>query len=511
MGNCYSETVPAKRVILCIMDGWGIAPPGPGNAITLADPPTFKDLQANYPHSQLEASGIAVGLPAEQDGNTETGHLNIGAGRIVYQDLARINMSIAQGEFFTNPALLEGINHAVSNKSALHLLGLIGNSGVHAFNDHLYALMMMATQHKIEKLYLHLITDGRDSPPHDGINQIINVEDRLARYARNGRIVSLMGRYYGMDRDQRLDRTKLAFDCLTGAPCPNVESAQKAIRDSYDRGESDEFIKPVTIGPNPEETRIKANDAVIFYNFRIDRPRQLTKMLLDAAIPNLKLVTMTNYRHDFQIPVAFPDIVIKNSLGEVISNANLKQLRAAESEKERFVTYYFNGQREEAFPGEERLIVPSPKVPTYDLTPAMSTNELVDAFCKTYLADDHSLAVINIACPDMVAHTGNIEKTIEAIKAADAGLAKLLECAAQTDSYLLMTGDHGNAEELLNRETNEMDTEHSLFPVPFIIYAKEKLTGSLDNGVLADIAPTILALLEIDKPAEMTGKNLYIK
>jgi len=498
-----------KRVILCIMDGWGIAPASPGNAITLANPPTYNDLLEHYPHSQLEASGIAVGLPADQDGNTETGHLNIGAGRIVYQDLARINMSIAEGSFFSNPALLEAINHANSNHSALHLVGLIGASGVHAANEHLYALIMLAAQHKIEKVYLHLITDGRDSPPHDAINQINAVGNHLTRYLSAGKIASLLGRYYAMDRDMRLDRTKLAFDCLTGAPCPNVEEAEKAIKESYDRGESDEFIKPVSIGENPAETRIKNNDAVIFYNFRIDRPRQLTKTILDANIPNLKLVTMTKYHPKFDISVAFPDQTLKNPLGELISVIGQKQLRAAESEKERFVTYYFNGQRYDPFPGEERLIIPSPQVATYDLTPEMSTPLLIDSFCKTFATNKFILGVINIACPDMVAHTGNVEKTILAIRAADAGLAKLLELANQTDSYLLITGDHGNAEEVLNRESGEIDTKHSLFPVPFIIYAKEPLAGKLENGVLADVAPTILSLLGIPKPTEMTGKNLY--
>lgn len=497
-----------KRVILCIMDGWGIAPPGPGNGITLADPQTFKFLNDNYPHSQLEASGIAVGLPAEQDGNTETGHLNIGAGRIVYQDLARINMSIAEGSFFNNPALLSAINHAKTNNSALHLLGLIGSSGVHAYNDHLYALIMLAAQHKIDKLYLHLITDGRDSPPTDCLNQVRSVAEYLARHITAGQIASLMGRYYAMDRDMRLDRTKLAFDCLTGANQTGSETAEKAIQESYDRGETDEFIKPTAIGPNFSQTRLRANDAVIFYNFRIDRPRQLTKTILDAEVPNLKFVTMTKYHKNFAVPVAFPDLVINNTLGEVVAKAGLKQLRAAESEKERFVTYYFNGQHEEAFTGEDRLIVPSPKIATYDLQPEMSTPFLVDSFCQAYAADSHTLGIINIACPDMVAHTGNIDKTVLAIKAADAGLAKLVDLAKQTDAYLLVTGDHGNAEELVNRQ-GSIDTEHSLFPVPFILFAKDKPAGKLENGVLADIAPTILSLLEIEKPADMTGKNLY--
>lgn len=498
-----------KRLILCIMDGWGIAPVGPGNAITLANPQTYGHLLEHYPHSQLEAAGIAVGLPADQDGNTETGHLNIGAGRIVYQDLARINMSIAEGSFFVNPALLSAINHANSNHSVLHLVGLIGASGVHAYNEHLYALIMMAAQHKVEKVYLHLITDGRDSPPHDAINQIKFVEDHLTRYLSGGKIASLMGRYYAMDRDLRLDRTKLALDCLTGTTCPNIETANIAIKGSYDRGESDEFIKPVTIGPNPAETRIKTNDAMIFYNFRIDRPRQLTKAILNANLPNLKIITLTQYHPRFDLSVAFPDFAIKNTLGEIISSSGLLQLRAAESEKERFVTYYFSGQRDDPFPGEDRLILPSPKVATYDLIPEMSTVPLIDSFCNSFSTKDYVLGIINIACPDMVAHTGNIGKTVLAIKAADTGLAKLVDLAKRTNSFLLMTGDHGNAEELLNRETQEQDTKHSLYPVPLVIYTKEPLPGKLENGVLADIAPTILALLGILKPQEMTGKNLY--
>lgn len=498
------------KVILCILDGYGIAPAGPGNAISIANPPNIGHLLQTYPHSQLEASGIGVGLPANQDGNTETGHLNIGAGRIVYQDLARINMSIADGSFFTNPALLSAIDHAKKNNSALHLLGMIGSSGVHAFNDHLYALIMLAAQHKLAKVYLHLITDGRDSPPFNAIAQIKAVQERISRY-QTGKIVSLLGRYYAMDRDMRLDRTQQAFKCLTTTDVPNHPDALEAIQSSYDAGDSDEFVKPITIGNDAAWTRLNPNDALIFYNFRIDRPRQLTKAILDAGIPNLKVVTMTNYHSHFQVPIAFADVPIKNSLGEVVSNLHLKQLRAAESEKERFVTYYFNGQRDEPFPGEDVVIVPSPKVTTYDLKPEMSTAELIDAFSEKYRTGEYSLGIINIACPDMVAHTGNIEKTVLAIKAADIAISRLIELSNVTNSYLLITGDHGNAEELLNRDTGEMDTEHSTFPVPFIIYSQPNMDAKLENGVLADIAPTILGLLNLDRPPEMTGNNLIIK
>lgn len=499
--------MPANKVILCILDGWGIAPEGPGNAITLANPPTYKYLLENFPHSQLEASGIAVGLPAEQDGNTETGHLNIGAGRIVYQDLARINLAIADGSFFNNPALLEAVNHAKQNNSTLHLLGLIGSSGVHASNEHLFALIILAAHHKLPAVFLHLITDGRDSPPHDAINQVAAVESFTTRY-RTGKIASLLGRYYAMDRDQRLNRTQKAFLCLTTTTDPNISDPITAIKLSYERGDSDEFVKPVSIGVNPAQTRIQKNDAVIFYNFRIDRPRQLTKMLLDAKIDNLKMVTMTKYRSDFQALVAFPEVPLINSLGEVISKAGKTQLRAAESEKERFVTYYFNGQNEAPFSGEDRLIVPSPKVATYDLAPAMSTDELVSQFSQKFSSAEYSLGVINLACPDMVAHTGQIDKTIEAVLAADNALANLIKLANETHATLVVTGDHGNAEELQNRDTGEVDTEHSLYPVPLIIYNQERKNQKLDSGVLADIAPTVLNLLGIDKPAEMTGTNL---
>lgn len=498
-----------NKVILCILDGWGIAPAGPGNAITLADPPTYKYLLDNFPHSQLEASGIAVGLPTEQDGNTETGHLNIGAGRIIYQDLARINLSIADGSFFTNEALIDAINYVKKNNSTLHLLGLIGSSGVHAYNEHLYALIMMAVHHKVEKLNLHLITDGRDSPPFDSINQITKIQERLHHY-QIGKIASLMGRYYAMDRDQHLDRTKLAFECLVKTTAPNQKSAAAAIQLSYENKVTDEFIKPVSIGEQPQDSRLKDNDALIFYNYRIDRSRQLTKMILDAAIPNLKVVTMTKYHDDFEASVAYPDNQIKNTLGEIISSHNLKQLRAAESEKERFVTYYFNGQHEEPYSGEERLIVPSPRVATYDLAPAMSTKKLVGEFSQRYIANGFSLGVLNIACPDMVAHTGDIVKTKVAVMAADEALASLIKVAQQTKSYLLITGDHGNAEELLSRDSGQLDTEHSLYPVPFIIYSENMVNQKVEPGVLADIAPTILSILGIKKPPEMTGTNLLV-
>lgn len=498
------------KVILCILDGWGIEKDYSGNAITKANPETFNYLASHYPYSQLVASGSSVGLPEGEDGNSETGHLNLGAGRIVFQDLARINMSIADNSFFINQNLLKTIDHIKKFQSSLHLLGLIGNAGVHSSNDHLFALILLAAKHNLKKVYLHLITDGRDSSPTDSPNQIKKVETIINRY-QTGQIVSIMGRYYAMDRDMRLDRTKLAFDCLMGNNIVNYPNSITAINNSYQNNITDEFILPTTIGSNPELTRISPNDALIFFNFRIDRPRQLTRSIIDKKINNLLFVTMTKYHHRFDLPVVFPMIQIKNTLTEVISNHNLCQLHCSESEKERFVTFYFNGQIEEPFKFEDRLIVASPKVATYDLKPEMSSKELIDIFTSRYKTENYSFSVINLANPDMVAHTGNIKKTILAIKAVDIAINRLARLAKETNSYLLLTADHGNAEELTDLITGQINTEHSSSPVPVILYHQSLPPNiKLRNGILADIAPTVLHLLQIEKPLDMSGSSLLI-
>jgi len=499
-----------KSSILCILDGWGIAPDSPGNAIIKANPPTFNYLINNYPHSQLEASGPAVGLPENQDGNSETGHLNIGAGRIVFQDLAIINMSIADGSFFINKALLDTVKHIQSFRSRLHLVGMIGNSGVHSYNEHLYALLLFASRHHLNEVYLHLITDGRDSPPDNGLLQVQNVENEINKYGV-GKISSILGRYYAMDRDQRLDRTKIAFDCLLGKGVVNPISPQNFIKSNYDKGVTDEFIQPTAVGDDPINSRFKSGDAVIFFNFRTDRPRQITEMVLRSGIPNLRFVTMTRYRKDFENPILFPTTTVSNTLGEVIANQNFIQLRAAETEKIAMVTYYFNGQLEVPLPGESHLFVPSPKIATYDLKPDMSSVALSDEFVANFKGDRFKLAVINIACPDMVAHTGKIDKAIEAILASDTALGKLVNLSKETGSYLIITADHGNAEELLNLKTGQVDTEHSTNPVPLIIFHPQDNQFKLANGKLGDIAPTILNLLEIAPPQEMTGNNLIVR
>lgn len=496
-----------KKVILCILDGWGIAPPSPGNAITEAHPQTFEFLLHNFPNTQLLASGPAVGLPEGQDGNSETGHLNIGAGRVVYQDLAMINMAIADGSFFTNKELLQTVKHLNSFGSDLHILGMIGASGVHAFNEHLYALMLFAKNHNLNKVYLHLFTDGRDSSPTDAINQLKTVQSKIDQFGV-GKIATISGRYFAMDRDKRWERTQETYDCLIGRKTNNENDAVSYVEKKYSQGIFDEFIPPITIGDKPEESRVKAGDAVIFFNFRTDRPRQLTELFLKSGIPNLRFVTMTKYRKVFENPVMFTATTVTNTLGEVLAENKMKQLRAAETEKIAMVTYYFNGQSEEVFPGEARLFIDSPKISTYDLQPGMSTDKLIKEFTRHYKNDDFSLGVINIACPDMVAHTGKIDKTIDAIKTADGAINNLISLAKDTDSYVLFTADHGNAEELINLLTGEVDTKHSTQPVPFILYHPSDYHFTLQPGKLGDIAPTILGLLGLSQPIEMNGKNL---
>lgn len=499
-----------KSVILCILDGWGIAPASSGNAITLANPQTYNYLLQNYPSTQLLASGIAVGLPEGQDGNSETGHLNIGAGRVVFQDLALINMAIADGSFFTNRALLDTIKHLTAFQSSLHLIGMIGNSGVHSYNEHLYALLMFAKKHNLQNVYLHLITDGRDSPPDNARDQIKAVQEKINEIGI-GSIVTVMGRYFAMDRDQRLDRTKKAYDCLTKGTNTTESDAGIYLEKSYANNIYDEFIEPTVIGKDPIDTRIKSGDAAIFFNFRTDRPRQLTEMFLRSGIPNLRFTTMTKYRDYFQNPVMFTTTTLVNTLGEVISKQNLNQLRAAETEKIAMVSYYFNGQIENSFPGESHLFIDSQKVATYDLTPRMSTDKLVDEFSRKIREDGFVLSVINIACPDMVAHTGKIDKTIEAIQASDEALGNLVNLAKERNSYLLITADHGNAEGLIDIKTGKVDTQHSSQPVPFIIYHPTDSKFKLQPGKLADIAPTILDLLGLPVPLEMNGKDLIVR
>lgn len=539
-----------QKVVLIILDGWGIGPEYPGNAIDIAETPIMDRLWISFPHTQLGASGESVGLPKGEDGNTETGHLNIGAGRIVYQDLPRINMSIANGAFFNNEAFLKADKHAKDNNSNLHIIGLIGSGGVHSSNQHLYALLQFCKQQRTERVFLHLITDGRDSPPTSAIQYIQDVKSEIEKYP-NVKIATVIGRYYAMDRDHRAERTKVAYDALVlGEGVTIAEDLEKTINEMYQKNITDEFLTPIVPlidGVSPP--RITSNDAAIFFNYRIDRPRQLTKALVlsdkelaelqesfdpyaikyekkhQASKPkshdtfirrnrpeNFFFVTMTEYEKNLPVEIAFPPEFVQMPLSRVIALNGKRQLKLAESEKERFVTYYFNGQREEPFPGEDIKITDSPKVATYDLQPEMSGEEQTKKLISAIQSELYHLIVINYANPDMVAHTGNLEATIKACEYTDKWIGRIYMAISQRDDVtMVITADHGNAEELINLETQQTDTEHSNLPVPLIVVGKMFLgkRTPLKKGVLGDIAPTILELMGIQKPSSMTGRSLF--
>lgn len=539
-----------KPVILIVLDGWGIAPASYGNAITSANLPYYNKLLHTYPHGLLETSGESVGLPRGEDGNTETGHINLGAGFIVHQDLPRINLSIADGSFFSNKAFLSAIEHAKKNNSNLHFLGLVGAGGVHSNIEHLLALLQLTKEHDFKRVFLHLITDGRDSPPKSAylyIDQIQSYLDNL----KYGEIATVMGRYYAMDRDLRWERTHKAYLALTEGIGEISYNAKRIITNSYSQGMNDEFIRPSIIEKGGRPTAVIAKgDSVIFFNYRIDRPRQLTKAFVldnfnsdanqtefdpyavkyfkkhaaqlpsvvqpftrEKKIEKLYFVTMTQYSPHLNVSnIAFPPKVIEHPLAESISLAGLKQLHMSESEKERFVTFYFNGQRENPFPGEDNIIIPSPKVPTYDLTPAMSAKDLTEELIHSLHKKKYDFIIINYANPDMVAHTGNIPATIKACEVIDECLLRIIPVVLQFHGIVLITADHGNAEEMINPHTADIDTEHSTYPVPFIAVS-DKWNGKnieLPFGTLSDIAPTILSILNIEIPHTMTGRNLLL-
>ena len=543
----------SKFVLLVVLDGWGLAAPGPGNPISQADIPNMKKFVSSYPHTELQASGEAVGLPRGEAGNTETGHLNLGAGRIVYQDLQRINLSIADGSFYQNQILIGAIDHARTNNANIHLIGLIGAGGVHSNIEHLFALIELCKKHEFNRVYLDLFTDGRDSPPTAAKIYISQLRDYLSK-AGIGQIASIMGRYWAMDRDMRWDRTSKAYFALTKGEGQLVKTPEEGIDTSYAEGKTDEFIEPCIISgvDGKPLSLIKENDSVIFFNFRIDRPRQLSRAFVfedfsKANVPvgfdpylvkyqkshlaqpitdtkepfvrgprlnNLYFATMTEYEKaivEADAKVAFPPETVKLPLGRVVSESGFKQLRAAESEKERFVTFYFNGQQETAFEGEDRLIVPSPKVATYDLQPEMNAISLTEQVLQK-LKDfpDYKFVLINFANPDMVGHTGNIGAAVKACEIVDDCLGKLSDWILAYGGYMVVTADHGNVEEMINNETGAIDTEHNKNPVPFIVIS-QKLMGksvSLTTGILADVAPTILKLMGIEIPSTMTGHNL---
>lgn len=539
---------PPKFVLLTILDGWGLAPNGPGNAITIANTINMDKFRARYPHGELDASGEAVGLPKGEDGNTETGHLNLGAGKIVYQDLQRINLAIGDQSFYKNEILLSALAHVRTHNSKLHFMGLLGRGGVHSNMEHLFALIHFAKLNTISEVYIHAFTDGRDSPQTGSKTYIKQLQDVLEKEGV-GKIASITGRYYAMDRDQRWDRTEKAYNALTSGVGHIALNAESAIDASYAIGNTDEFIEPTLIAGADGKplSLISDNDAVVFFNFRIDRPRQLTKAFIfenlvksdltfefntynvsgiqstetetifkrDKVLKNLFFVTMTDYGKlltDNGAHPAFPPEIIQEPLSAVVANEGFSQLKITESEKERFVTFYFNGHRESAYPLEERIIIPSAKVPTYDQKPEMSANEITETLLKRLNGGDYKLVVVNFPNADMVGHTGNIGAAVSGIELVDACLGKLANFALAYGGAMVITSDHGNAEEMINMDTKEIDTEHSVNRVPFIVVSKdfEGKAYTLRSGKLADVAPTILSMLGITPPSSMTGVNLLL-
>ena len=540
-----------KFVILAVLDGWGISAPSAGNAISLANTVNIDRFTASYPHTQLQAAGDSVGLPRGEAGNTETGHLNLGAGRIVYQDLMRINMSIADGAFFENQTIKGAIEHAIKNNSKLHLMGLVGAGGVHSNLEHLFALIQFCNRNNFKNVFLHLFTDGRDSPPTAAKIYIEKIKE-VCKRENVGTIASIMGRYWAMDRDHRWDRTAKAYFALTKGEGNLVKTTEEAIDSSYENGKTDEFIEPSLLCDstgNPVAT-IKDNDAVVFFNFRIDRPRQLSRAFVysdlnkvDAKksfdpflvkyekkhleeqntetitfdrpnkLNNLYFATMTQYEKPLVeegAKVIFSPETVDMPLGRVISENGFKQLRASESEKERFVTFYFNGQQEIPMEQEDRLIVPSPKIATYDLKPEMSSIELTDSILSKIKSEDYKFVLVNYAAPDMVGHTGNIGSAVKACQTVDECVARLANFCLAYGGALFITADHGNVEQMINEQSGQSETEHSSNPVPLIIVYSDYMGKgqTLPSGVLADVAPTILGILGIQIPTQMTGRNL---
>ncbi len=536
-----------KPVVLVILDGFGIYPEknDPYDATVQAKMTYYRKLWLNYPHTQLQASGKAVGLPDNQDGSSQVGHLNIGGGRIVYQDLLRINNAISNGTFLQNQAFISAVNHVKSNHSNLHLMGIIQPSAVHGSIDHLYALLWLAKENGIKNVFLHIFTDGRDDPPHEGATIIQEVENKLAEF-KIGKIATVSGRYYAMDRDNRWDRTGLVYNTMVMGQGDKAKSAQMAVLKSYESGVTDEFIKPLNIvdEENKPIGLVSDNDAVIFFNHRVDRPRQLTrafvmpnfdyvlvrKDIYDENLPlkkrkqlhkietfprpkfiqNLFFVTMTRYEEGLPVSaVAFPRKTIDMTLSEILSQNDKRQLHIAETEKEKFVTYYFNGLRDDPFNGEDRIIIPSPAVATYDEKPEMSSYELTDVIVQKVKQQSYDFIVVNYANPDMVAHTGKMDAAVLACKAVDKCLSQLIPAVTGVGGVVLITADHGNVEEMHNKKSDEPDTEHSNFPVPFV-YISPKISNlkTLQPGILADVAPTILKLMNITIPKQMTGRDL---
>jgi 2,3-bisphosphoglycerate-independent phosphoglycerate mutase len=500
--------LPVPAVCLVVLDGWGLAEPGPGNAVELADTPVFDELWERYPHTQLTAQGEAVGLPEGQMGNSEVGHLNLGAGAVVKQDLTRIDEAVEQGTLADNDVLAAALRDA----ERVHLIGLVSDGGVHSGWKHLRALIELANERGVEDLVVHAFTDGRDTLPNAGAGYLETVEEWL-REAGGGRVGSVVGRYFAMDRDNRWDRIQKAYDLLVhGTAEHHADSGAEAVKAAYERDETDEFITPTTVG---DEARVRPGDSVIAFNFRPDRMREITRALAEPGFDEIdrgdgepveRYATLTEYDEDWEYPIAFPPERPAITLAHVIAEAGGKQLHVAETEKYPHVTYFFGGGEEDPEEGERRELVPSPRdVATYDEKPQMSAREAADAFVRAWGEDEPRFGIINFANPDMVGHTGVIEAAVKAIETVDGCLGDVVRAVQATGGALVITADHGNADNMLEPDGSP-NTAHSLNPVPLIVTVEG--VGLRDEGVLADVAPTVLELLGVEQPEQMTGRSL---
>lgn len=516
-----------KKILLVVLDGWGLSEEEVGNAIENADTPNMDRLRSYFPATELQASGLAVGLPYGLMGNSEVGHLTLGAGKIFYQNLLRITIAIQNKTFFQNTALLQAVDDAIKKHSDLHLMGLISTGGVHSHLNHLYALLDLLKQKKFpaKHVFIHGFTDGRDTPPDSGIKFIDDIERNIYNDRLPGRVASLMGRHYAMDRNNNWERTQKAYNCLVSGVGQFASSAKSALEESYKNCVSDEFIEPTLIADNTGKINtIKPGDSVIFFNIREDRARQLTKAFVlegfnffdtSGHLPHLNFTTLTEYEPDLPVNVAFSPEEVREPLGKILSDQGLKQLRLAETEKYAHVTYFFNGGREKPFPGEERILIPSQKVSDYSQVPKMSAAEITQKLLPILEEKKFDFILVNFANADMVGHTGNLKAATEAIHFLDQCIGEITNAALKNQYTTLITADHGNAEEMINLRHGAHDTEHSANPVPLFLVDetfKSKEPNLIKHltigGMLSDVAPTILSLMRIAKPVEMTGTDL---
>ena len=508
-----------KLTMLMILDGFGINEKTEGNAIKLANIPNLNEILKSNPNTIIHTSGLEVGLPEGQMGNSEVGHTNIGAGRIVYQDLAKITKAIEDGDFFSLPEFVKAIENCRKNNSKLHIMGLLSDGGVHSHNRHLYALLEMAKRRDFENVYVHCFLDGRDTPPASGEGYIAELEEKMKEKGI-GQIATLSGRFYSMDRDKRWERVSKAYDALVNGVGEKANSAISAIEESYQKEVFDEFVKPTVITNKNGEpvAKIEDGDSVIFFNFRPDRAREITRSIVDKNFDGFETKKMDTYfvcmtPYDETMPnveVAYKKEEIKNTFGEYISSKGLKQLRIAETEKYAHVTFFFNGGEEKQYEGEDRILVPSPKVETYDLKPEMSAYEVTDKVVEAIKSEKYDSIILNYANPDMVGHTGNIEAAIKALEAIDECVSRVVKAINEVGGILLITADHGNSEQMIDYKTGEPYTAHTTNPVPLAIVGIPN-NKKIKEGRLADLAPTMLDLMGLEKPNEMTGESLIEK